>query len=76
MALLRAIVPEIQGRWALLAVVIATVLWGGLLLASGRVGGDPAEFVVATVAVASSAIGLAGITSTLAPNDSTAARLT
>lgn len=75
-ALLRSVVPEIQGRWALLAVVVATVLWGGLLVASGRFAGDPAEFALATVTVASAAIGLAGVTSTLAPDDSTAARLT
>lgn len=75
-ALVRRFAPELRGRWVPLAVLALTLAWGGLLATTGRFTGDAAEFALATVAVASAAIGLASTVSTFAPDDSAVSRVT
>jgi hypothetical protein len=76
LALVRAVVPELRGRIVPPVALGLTLAWGAVLAQTGRFSGDLAEFIVATVIVASAAIGLAAVVSTFAPSDSTIERVT
>lgn len=76
LALVRHIVPEVRGRLVPLLALGFTVAWGIVLTLDGRFSGGVAEFVVATVIVATAAIGGASALSTYTRDGSTINRLT
>jgi len=56
--LLRQVFPGIDGRHVPRAVVVATLTWGAVLVASGLFTGTPAEFIIAAAITATSAIAI------------------
>lgn len=72
-ALFRVAIPEIRGRIVPALVIVLTATWGGVLVLEGYFTGGLAEFVIATVMVASAAIGLVSAGSTFLKSRSTPA---
>lgn len=75
-ALARAMVPQLKKGWVPPLVVALTVAWGGVLVVTGRFTGDAAEFVVASVMVATAAMGGASVVSTYTRENSAINRVT
>lgn len=57
-AIIRRLVPRIDGDWVPRLVVVLTVGWGGVLIFDGRFSGGVAEFIIACAAVSAAAIGI------------------
>ncbi|MFA7296274.1 MAG: hypothetical protein WC211_03685 [Dehalococcoidia bacterium] len=56
--LLRQVFPGIDGKHVPRAVVVATLAWGVVLVASGLFTGSPAEFVIAAATTSALAIAI------------------